>query len=91
MRRVNPSLEDSYERLAHEAGISRFLLDLRDGVHDPLRHRLLAPRLGRFIGVIYRPDTELQSHYFQAVLPAQFDDLGGDPGRHLPCCPDRGA
>jgi protein-L-isoaspartate(D-aspartate) O-methyltransferase len=24
--------------------------------------------------VIYRPETELQSHYFQAVLPAQFDE-----------------
>ena len=23
---------------------------------------------------MYRPDTELQSHYFQAVLPAQFDE-----------------
>ena len=73
VRRVNPSLEDSYERLAHEAGISRFLLDLRDGVHDPLRHRLLAPRLERFIGVIYRPDTERWSHYASCSLPQQFD------------------
>jgi protein-L-isoaspartate(D-aspartate) O-methyltransferase len=24
--------------------------------------------------VIYRPETELASHYFQAVLPAQFDE-----------------
>jgi erythromycin esterase-like protein len=24
--------------------------------------------------VIYRPETELQSHYFQAVLPRQFDE-----------------
>jgi len=23
---------------------------------------------------VYRPDTELESHYFQAVLPAQFDE-----------------
>ena len=28
----------------------------------------------RAIGVIYRPDTELASHYFQAVLPEQFDE-----------------
>ena len=24
--------------------------------------------------MIYRPDTELQSHYFRAVLPKQFDE-----------------
>ena len=23
---------------------------------------------------MYRPETELQSHYFQAILPAQFDE-----------------
>ena len=35
---------------------------------------LLVPRLERAIGVIYRPQTELASHYFQAVLPKQFDE-----------------
>ena len=34
----------------------------------------MRPRLERAIGVIYRPETELQSHYFQAVLPRQFDE-----------------
>ncbi|WP_256467361.1 erythromycin esterase family protein [Bradyrhizobium sp. 139] len=38
-----------------------------------LRRRLLEPRLERFIGVIYRPITELQSHYAEASLPQQFD------------------
>jgi erythromycin esterase-like protein len=38
-----------------------------------LRRRLLKPRLERFIGVIYRPNTELQSHYAEASLPQQFD------------------
>jgi hypothetical protein len=28
---------------------------------------LRPPRLERAIGVIYRPETELQRHYFQAV------------------------
>ena len=28
----------------------------------------------RAIGVIYRPETELASHYFQAILPGQFDE-----------------
>jgi len=35
---------------------------------------LRKPRLERAIGVIYRPETELASHYFQAVLPDQFDE-----------------
>ena len=31
------------------------------------------PRLERAIGVIYRPETERQSHYFDARLADQFD------------------
>ena len=34
---------------------------------------LLAPRLERAIGVIYRPETERMSHYFRADLAKQFD------------------
>ena len=34
---------------------------------------LQEPRLERAIGVIYRPDTELLSHYSHASLPRQFD------------------
>jgi protein-L-isoaspartate(D-aspartate) O-methyltransferase len=68
---IRPSLEDSYERLFHEAEIKRFLLDFsRD---HTLRKRLLTPRLERFIGVIYRPETERLSHYAYASLPRQFD------------------
>ena len=33
----------------------------------------MAPRLERFIGVIYRPETERWSHYAEAILPRQFD------------------
>jgi erythromycin esterase-like protein len=36
--------------------------------------QLGVPRLERAIGVIYRPENELASHYFQAVLPRQFDE-----------------
>ena len=36
---------------------------------------LLKPRLERAIGVIYRPESELASHYFEAVLPLQFDEI----------------
>jgi erythromycin esterase-like protein len=74
-KRVRPSHRDSYERLCHDAGVARFLLDLRPTQHVALRHRLLEPRLERFIGVIYRPDTELLSHYADASLPQQFDAL----------------
>ena len=31
------------------------------------------PMLERAIGVIYRPETERQSHYFQTHLSEQFD------------------
>ncbi len=73
VKRVLPSRRDSYERLCHDAGKERFLLDLSPDQHEALRRRLSEPRLERFIGVIYRPDTELWSHYSQAVLPEQFD------------------
>jgi protein-L-isoaspartate(D-aspartate) O-methyltransferase len=70
---VRPAREDSYEHQMHLAGEPRFLLDLRPGVHDALLERLGHDRLERFIGVIYRPQTELQSHYASASLPSQFD------------------
>jgi erythromycin esterase-like protein len=41
--------------------------------HPELRVLLGEPRLERAIGVIYRPETELLSHYFRAVLSEQFD------------------
>ena len=73
VKAVNPSRPDSYERLAHDSGVGRLLLDVRQGRHDSLRHRLLKPRLERFIGVIYRPETERWSHYSACSLPEQFD------------------
>jgi erythromycin esterase-like protein len=73
VKRVNPSRPDSYERLAHDTGIPRFLLDLREGMPEPLRAALEEARLERFIGVIYRPETERWSHYSDCTLPGQFD------------------
>jgi erythromycin esterase-like protein len=70
---VNPSRPDSYERLAHDAGLKRFLLDLREAEHAHMREQLMVPRLERFIGVIYRPETERWSHYSECCLPEQFD------------------
>ena len=47
------------------------ILDLQDERVQALRES----RLERAIGVVYRPETERASHYFQANLPAQFDAL----------------
>jgi erythromycin esterase-like protein len=72
---VRPALPQSYEALLHEAGDAaghpNLLLDL--SVPTAAVDALRAPRLERAIGVIYRPETERQSHYFQASLPGQFD------------------
>jgi len=72
-KHVVPSRPDSHENLMHATGIDRFLLPLRgDGRHV---QALRALRLERAIGVIYRPETERQSHYFFARLSDQFDAL----------------
>jgi erythromycin esterase-like protein len=70
-KRVRPSLPDSYEALFHATGIPGFLLcPVAEGhAAEALRE----PRLQRAIGVIYRPETERQSHYFAASIAQQFD------------------
>jgi erythromycin esterase-like protein/predicted phosphoribosyltransferase len=70
-KRVRPGRAGSYERLLHEAKPAGFLLNLRD--EPTVKEGLRSARLERAIGVIYRPDTELQSHYFNARLSEQFD------------------
>ena len=74
VKQVRPSLPESYERESHDSDVSRFLLDLREGeAGRDVREGLMEPRLERFIGVIYRPETERWSHYSEAILPRQFD------------------
>ena len=70
LKRVRPALAGSYEHLFHDVSVPRFLLPLNI---EPIRTTLQRPLLERAIGVIYRPDTERGSHYFQASLPHQFD------------------
>ncbi|KAJ5526915.1 hypothetical protein N7513_011074 [Penicillium frequentans] len=72
---VRPSREDSWEIIAHDTGVPSFLLDLRRGHIDTTLRAALARenRLQRFIGVIYRPETERASHYSQAIIHKQFD------------------
>ena len=79
IKQVQPSHQRSYEYLCHTASqtateLEAFFLHLREPQERSLREQLLAERLERAIGVIYRPETELQSHYFRAVLPRQFDE-----------------
>lgn len=71
-KQINPSRPDSVERLAHDSRIARFLLDIREG-HAELRERLSKQILQRFIGVIYRPDSERWSHYSHCALAEQYD------------------
>jgi erythromycin esterase-like protein len=63
-KRVRPALSGSWERQFHESGISRFLVEPSE---------LPGQQLERAIGVIYRPETERMSHYFDAQIADQFD------------------
>jgi erythromycin esterase-like protein len=92
--RVRPALPESYERVFADVSaaraVPRFLLTLRR--EDPARRALASARLQRAIGVIYRPETERLSHYYDVELPRQFDAMihidetealrGLEPGEH---------
>jgi len=72
-KRVRDGLPGSWEEVFHQTGEARLLLALRD---DPaLRELANSRRLQRAIGVIYRPETERQSHYFFTRLADQFDAI----------------
>lgn len=72
---VRPAHPASYERLFHESKVAAGFLPLRDPRRPDVRGELAASRLERAIGVVYRPETELASHYFHARLPQQFDEF----------------
>jgi erythromycin esterase-like protein len=72
IKQVRPALKNSYELLFHETGLARFFLNLQDSETKEL---LARPKLERAIGVIYRPETERISHYFDAYLSEQFDGV----------------
>ena len=74
IKKVQPALPKSYERLCHATGQPRFMLGLRNRADLTGPQGLSRPHLERAIGVIYRPETERASHYFQAILPQQFDE-----------------
>jgi erythromycin esterase-like protein len=68
---VRPGMPGSWEALFHGIGLPDFLLPMRGDAHLIAALNQIRPE--RAIGVIYRPDTERVSHYFEARLPRQFD------------------
>ena len=72
-KQVRKALPGSYELLFHRSRPDRFVLTWEDG--EPITECLRQPRLERAIGVVYRPETERVSHYFNARLSDQFDAI----------------
>ncbi len=68
---VRPAEAHSVEELFHETGEKEFLLafDVAPRSAEALR----SARLERAIGVIYRPETERESHYLRCRVSEQFD------------------
>ena len=77
VKTVLPARLDSWEHAFHKAGRARSLTDWRRAGSSVGRRALIEalrePRQERAIGVVYRPQSEFLSHYFEAVLAEQFD------------------
>lgn len=74
VKSVRPAHARSYEWQFHETGQSGLITPLRHNENLEVIGELAQRRLERAIGVIYRPETEMASHYFEAELPRQFDE-----------------
>ena len=72
-RHVRPGLPGSLEALFHAVGLPRHVLVPQPG--GAAAQTLRRTRIARALGVIYRPETERQSHYFTARTSAQFDAI----------------
>jgi len=70
-KQVRAAMPGSYESLFHDVAMPSFLLTLPPSAR--VAQGLREPMLERAIGVIYRPESELASHYFQARISDQFD------------------
>jgi erythromycin esterase-like protein len=73
VKTVRPARPDSHERVFRDTGLPCFMAEWRSNARRDLQDVLSRPRLERAIGVVYRPETELYSHYFEALLAEQFD------------------
>ncbi len=70
---VIPARDDSWEGVFRHTGYARSLTDWRNRKNRELVGALSEMLLERAIGVVYRPQTERASHYFESVLADQFD------------------
>ncbi|MCW8929469.1 MAG: erythromycin esterase family protein [Gammaproteobacteria bacterium] len=70
LRNAHP---DSNEALFHSLGISHFLIDLHES--EEIYQLLNQTRLQRHVGVVYRPDDEMDSHYTYTHLSDQFNAI----------------
>ncbi|MGQ2905918.1 MAG: protein-L-isoaspartate(D-aspartate) O-methyltransferase [Neoaquamicrobium sediminum] len=68
---MRPSAQDSWERLCHQAAPACGLIDFTSS--NTVAEQLAKVMPQRFVGVIYRPHTERQSHYLDASAPGQYD------------------
>ena len=73
IKTIRPARADSWEFAFRHAGYARSLTDWFGPLHRALAKSLRQSLLQRAIGVVYRPESELLSHYFEAVLADQFD------------------
>lgn len=73
VKTLREPLKGSVEKLWHETGIEHGFLKMEE-LGSNLKKQLKENHLQRAIGVIYRPETERQSHYFETSLTGQFDD-----------------
>ncbi|WP_296676833.1 erythromycin esterase family protein [Novosphingobium sp.] len=71
--KVQPARDDSWEAAFRHTGYARSLTDWRGTKRRDLGSLVSQTLLERAIGVIYRPQSELASHYFEAVIADQFD------------------
>lgn len=73
LKKLIPAHPDSNEALFHRLGIANFVLLLHRT--PPLFEFLNLTRLQRHVGVVYRPDDEMNSHYSYTHLASQFDAI----------------
>ncbi len=73
IQRLHAAPSDSLEGAAHATRLNRFLVDLRPSRNEPLRATLSDPLPERFIGPVYRPETERWSHSAECRPAQQFD------------------
>lgn len=73
IKSIQPARTNSWEHAFRHAGFARSLTDWRSPARRALGEGLRQRLLERAIGVVYRPESELLSHYFEAILSDQFD------------------